>query len=242
VKYEKEEGGTLMCLRSEDLNVKVANRLWRNVEVMTNPLAAHYITVYRDRSEEIRNTRAAEEILFSMMIVKAMESVPTLCGPHEVTTRTGDVYKGHRFEKPVAFVPILRAGEASFPSIFQLFPGSPVWHHGVKRDPITLQPHEYLNKMPAQIDPDTVVLCCDPAMATCGTGMFSVARLRERGAKKIFYLGLVSSVKGLEEFVCTWPDVPVLTCGIDPTLDENGYIRPGCGDAGDTHFNTQPDH
>jgi uracil phosphoribosyltransferase len=140
--------------------------------------------------------------------------------------------------KKLALVPILRAGLGMVEGITQLIPSARVGHIGLFRDHKTLLPVSYYFKVPAaETDRDFFVL--DPMLATGGSAVAAVSKLRESGATRIRFLCLVAAPEGVEAMLAAHPTVPVFTAALDRELNKQGYILPGLGDAGDRIFGTR---
>ncbi|WP_071454353.1 uracil phosphoribosyltransferase [Gloeomargarita lithophora] len=141
---------------------------------------------------------------------------------------------------PVVLVPILRAGLTLLEGSQNLLPLARVYHFGVVRDEATLEPTIYLNKLPAQLDPDTRVLVLDPMLATGGTLMAALEALVSRGAQPAYIrvVAVIAAPPALQKITRHYPQVQIYTAGIDETLNEVGFIVPGLGDAGDRSFGT----
>lgn len=140
--------------------------------------------------------------------------------------------------KKLTLVPILRAGLGMVEGILQLIPSARVGHVGLYRDHETLQPVEYYFKIPGNVDErDFIVL--DPMLATGGSASAAISGLKARGAARIRFMCLVAAPEGVEVLLRDHPEVQVFTAALDRQLDENGYIRPGLGDAGDRMFGTR---
>ena len=140
--------------------------------------------------------------------------------------------------KKIAFVPILRAGLGMVDGMLELIPAAKVGHLGLYRDPDTLQPVEYYAKLPVDIAERDVILI-DPMVATGGSAAAAVSALKKRGVKHIKLMCLLATQKGLDVVQAEHPDVEIFTAAIDPELNEQGYIVPGLGDAGDRIFGTK---
>jgi uracil phosphoribosyltransferase len=142
---------------------------------------------------------------------------------------------------PVVLVPILRAGLTLLEGSQNLLPLARVYHFGVVRDETTLEPTVYLNKLPAQLDPQTRVLVLDPMLATGGTVMSALEALVARGAQPahIRVVAVIAAPPALQKITSQYPQVQIYTAGIDETLNEMGFIVPGLGDAGDRSFGTE---
>ena len=134
-------------------------------------------------------------------------------------------------------VPILRAGLGLCDGFLSLLPDALVAHIGLARNEETLDPDTYYYKAPTQLA-EADVLILDPMLATGGSAVETINRLKEQGAKHLRFICLVACPEGVKRIEDAHPDVPVYTAAMDRQLDENGYIRPGLGDAGDRIFGT----
>ncbi len=141
-------------------------------------------------------------------------------------------------KKPIAIVPILRAGIGMSDGMQQLLPAAKVGHIGLYRDPETLRPVEYYCKLPADIAQSKVLLV-DPMLATGGTAEAAISFLKERGAKEISLLCILAAPDGVKLVQEQHPDVDIYTAAYDEMLNDHGYIVPGLGDAGDRIFGTK---
>ncbi|HYP19575.1 MAG TPA: uracil phosphoribosyltransferase, partial [Chloroflexia bacterium] len=145
--------------------------------------------------------------------------------------------EGCKLADRIGFVPILRAGIGMVDAALELIPTAQVWHIGLYRDHRTLLPVEYYNKLPIQ---PTVDLCIvlDPMLATAGSATATVKILKDWGARKIKFVGLIAAPEGIERLHGEHPDVPIHVAAVDTHLNDVGYIVPGLGDAGDRQFGT----
>lgn len=137
-----------------------------------------------------------------------------------------------------AFVPILRAGTGMLDGLIKVMPNAKIGHIGLYRNEETLKPVEYYYKMPKDIDKREVIVL-DPMLATGGSGVDAITRLKESGAKKIKFLCIIAAPEGIEKINEVHPDVTIYCAAIDEKLNEIGYIVPGLGDAGDRIFGTK---
>ena len=140
--------------------------------------------------------------------------------------------------KKLAIVPILRAGIGMVDGLLSLVPAAKVGHIGMYRDEETLQPVEYLVKLPEDID-QRQIFVVDPMLATGGSAILAVDSLKKRGASNIKFVCLVSAPEGVKALQASHPDVEIFTAALDERLNEHGYIVPGLGDAGDRLFGTK---
>jgi uracil phosphoribosyltransferase len=140
-------------------------------------------------------------------------------------------------DQPLTFVAVLRAGLGMIPGLLALAPKASLGHIGLYRNEETLNPVRYYVRLPKRISDHFVVLC-DPMLATGGSASESIHILKTDGARHIALLTLLASKRGVERIRRDHPDVPIYTAAVDPVLNDNGYIVPGLGDAGDRLFNT----
>ena len=140
--------------------------------------------------------------------------------------------------KKLAVVPILRAGLGMVEGILSLVPSAKVGHVGLYRDEITHEPHEYYCKLPPNID-ERLILVVDPMLATGGSAVDAVRLIRQRGGERIRFLSILAAPEGVARFTSAYPDVPLYIGQLDRCLNENAYICPGLGDAGDRIFGTK---
>ena len=147
--------------------------------------------------------------------------------------------KTHKFdENDYAFIPILRAGLGMLDGVKNVIPNAKIGHIGMYRDEETFEPVNYFFKVPKGIEKKTVFLL-DPMLATGGSAIDAIELLKNKGVKKIKFLCIISAPEGLELVSKKHPDVPIYTAHIDKKLNENKYIVPGLGDAGDRIFGTK---
>ena len=137
----------------------------------------------------------------------------------------------------LAVVPILRAGMGMLDGVLSAIPSAAVGVLGMERDEQTHQPREYYAKMPKGIADRTVFLI-DPMLATGGSALSAIHYLREQGVRDIRFLVLVAAPEGVRAVLREDPDVRIWTCALDDGLNEQAYILPGLGDAGDRIFGT----
>jgi uracil phosphoribosyltransferase len=144
---------------------------------------------------------------------------------------------GKKIARPIVLVPILRAGLGMSDSFHQLLPEASVAHYGVARNEVTLEPEVYFERFPDDLG-EAEVIVLDPMLATGGSAAAALTGLKQSGAKHLHFVCLVASPEGIRCLQENHPDVPVTSAAIDSGLNENGYIVPGLGDAGDRIFGT----
>ena len=205
-----------------------------NVFPSTHPLVATKLTVLRNAKTDSKSFR---ELVREIAALLAYEATLDLA-VQEVEVQTPlAIAKGTKLLERVGLVPVLRAGLGMVEGVWELMPGSEVWHIGLYRDEKTLKPVAYYNKLP--IEPTvSVCLVLDPMLATGGSAVATVDILKNWGVKKIKFVGILASPEGIERLHKAHPDVAIHIAAIDECLNEHGYIVPGLGDAGDRQFGT----
>lgn len=206
----------------------------QRVVVVEHPVLADRLSVLRDRST---GHGAFRQALFEASAILAVEATRDL-QVEEVEIETPlETTKGHRLPKEIAIVPVLRAGLGMVEAFTRLLPDARVGHLGLYRDEETFEPLEYYERLPPRLD-DAYVFVVDPMLATGGSAVHALDRLKFRGAKKLSLVCLVVAPEGLKAVAEKHGDVPVWAAALDRELDSNAYIRPGLGDAGDRVFGT----
>ncbi|CAK1225958.1 uracil phosphoribosyltransferase [Fructobacillus fructosus] len=200
-----------------------------------HPLVQHKLTMIRNKEVGTKDFRALVDELAMLLTYEASRDLPV--ETVEVETPIQKTEAKSLAGKKLAVVPILRAGLGMVDGILQLIPAAKVGHIGMYRDEETLEPVEYFVKLPDDIEQREVLLV-DPMLATGGSAIDGIAALKKRGATQIKLITLVSSPEGLAAVQKAHPDVPIVTASIDEGLNDDGYIVPGLGDAGDRLFGT----
>ena len=207
-----------------------------NVFVFDHPLIKHKIAILRDKNTGMKEFRELVEEITTIMTYESMRDVRLV--PVEVETPLETVTQYKVAEDSGAIVPILRAGLGMVNGVHKVFPTAKVGHIGMYRNEETLQPHEYYCKLPDGIEKKTVFLV-DPMLATGGSAVDALDALKKRGCKDIKFMAIIGAPQGVEKVASAHPDVPVYVSTLDRQLNENGYILPGLGDAGDRLFGTK---
>lgn len=201
---------------------------------MKHPLIQHKISMLRNVDTTVKDFRALANEIALLMGYEATRDLPLA----DVQVQTPmAVANGKTIEKQVAVVPILRAGLGMVDAILSLIPAAKVGHIGLYRDHETLEPVEYYCKLPPEID-QRQVLVVDPMLATGGSAIAAINFIKQRGANNIRFMCLIAAPEGVKALTEAHPDVDVYCGCIDDCLNENGYIVPGLGDAGDRLFGT----
>ncbi|MBL6936505.1 MAG: uracil phosphoribosyltransferase [Alphaproteobacteria bacterium] len=208
----------------------------QGVIVVNHPLIQHKLTLMRDKNRSTKNFRELLNEIGMLICYEITRDLPiemidieTPIAPMKAPTIAG---------KKLVFAPILRAGTGFLEGMLNLVPSARVAHIGLYRDPETLKSVEYYFKAPDDID-QRLVIVMDPMLATGNSAAAAVTRLKERGAKNIRLMTLLSAPEGIQTFQRAHPDVQIWTAAIDSHLNDHGYIIPGLGDAGDRMFGTK---
>lgn len=209
---------------------------YKNVFVFDHPLIKHKISILRDKETGMKQFRELIEEITTMMTYESMRDV--VLEPVEVETPLEKTVQFRVPEESVAIVPILRAGLGMVNGVHRVFPTAKVGHIGMYRDEETLEPCEYYCKLPEGIENKTVFLV-DPMLATGGSACDALNALKKRGCRNIKLMSIIAAPEGVEKVATAHPDVHVYVSTLDRCLNENGYILPGLGDAGDRLFGTK---
>jgi len=205
-----------------------------NLTILDHPLIVHKLSLLRGRDTPKKVFKELVEEIAALMAYETTRDFPL----EEVRVETpleSMVGKRIRGRKPV-IVPILRAGLGMVDGIVHLIPGARVGHVGLYRNEETLEPVEYYFKIPPPEGRDFIVV--DPMLATGGSASAAVTFLKDRGAESLRFMCLVAAPEGVERMERDHPEVPIFTAALDRELNQNGYILPGLGDAGDRLFGT----
>lgn len=210
---------------------------YKNVVIFDHPLIRHKIAILRDEKTSMKEFRELIEEITTLMTYESLkEGVPTV--EKEVKTPLEICKQQVVKDNSIAIVPILRAGLGMVNGIHVLFPSARVGHIGMYRDETTLEPQEYYCKLPDGIE-DKLVLLCDPMLATGGSACDAISLLKKRGCKNIKFMAIIGAPEGVSKVAEAHPDVDIYVSTLDRCLNENGYILPGLGDAGDRLFGTK---
>ena len=208
-----------------------------NVVIFDHPLIKHKIAILRNEQTSMKEFRELVEEITTLMTYESLkDGVPTV--EIEVTTPLETCKQNIVKDDAVAIVPILRAGLGMVNGVHVLFPLAKVGHIGMYRDEETLEPQSYYCKLPVGIE-EKLVLVVDPMLATGGSACDAIKLLKERGCKNIKFMAIIGAPEGVSRVAQTHPDVKIYVSTLDRCLNENGYILPGLGDAGDRLFGTK---
>jgi uracil phosphoribosyltransferase len=210
---------------------------YKNVVIFDHPLIRHKIAILRDEKTSMKEFRELVEEITTLMTYESLkDGVPTT--EVEVKTPLETCKQTVVADNSVVIVPILRAGLGMVNGIHVLFPSARVGHIGLYRNEETLEPCEYYCKLPDGIE-EKLVLVVDPMLATGGSACDAITKLKERGCKNIKFMAVIGAPEGVSKVAEAHPDVHVFVSTLDRCLNENGYILPGLGDAGDRLFGTK---
>ncbi len=207
-----------------------------NVFVMDHPLIQHKISLLRDKKTGTNEFRQLVEEIAMLMGYEALHDLPL--EDREVETPLEKCMTPMIAGKKLAIVPILRAGLGMVSGIAALTPTAKIGHIGMYRDHDTHEPVEYFCKLPSPIELRTIVVV-DPMLATGGSGCDAIDLIKAKGGKKIKFVCIIAAPEGIKKLHETHPDVEIYIGHVDRQLNENAYILPGLGDAGDRIFGTK---
>lgn len=204
------------------------------LRVVEHPVLADRLSVLRDRETSHGDFRQALFEAAAIMAVEVARELPV----RDVEIETPlEPTRGVRLRDEVAVVPVLRAGLGMVEGFLRLLPDARVGHVGIYRDEEEHVPVDYYERLPPGL-PSARVYVLDPMLATGGSAVAALHKLKRAGAKQLELVCLVSAPQGIDAVKAEHPDVPIWTAAVDRELDENAYIRPGLGDAGDRVFGT----
>ena len=206
------------------------------VMVFDHPLIQHKVAMMRDKNTPSKEFRDLAREVAMLMAYEVTRDLPTEDVDIEtpICPTTVKMLAG----KKLAIVPILRAGLGFVDGMLEIIPGAKVGHVGLYRDPETHEPVEYYCKLPEDIDKRRVIIV-DPMLATGGSAIAAVDFVKKKGAKDISLMFLIAAPEGIEALTTAHPDVDIFIAAKDDHLNENAYIVPGLGDAGDRIFGTK---
>ena len=202
---------------------------------LSHPVVQHHLAALRDAETEPAEFRRLVRRLTSLLACAATEDLAL----QNCTVQTPLVaMTARQLSQRIGLVPILRAGIGMVDPFLELVPSAEVWHLGLYRDEETAQPVHYYDKLPAD-KPVDVAFVVDPMLATGGSAIAALTTLTNWGVTDLRLLSLIAAPEGVEEVQGRFPDVAITVCVIDECLNEQKFIVPGLGDAGDRIFNTQ---
>ena len=207
-----------------------------NITIMDHPLIKHKISMLRDKATGTNEFRKLIEEIATLMGYEALRDLPL--EDQEIETPIEKTMAPMLAGKKLAIVPILRAGLGMVNGILNLVPTAKVGHIGLYRDEETHEPHEYYCKLPRPIELRTITVL-DPMLATGGSAVSAIDFIKAHGGKNIKFMCIIAAPEGLEKLAKAHPDIQIYVGNLDRCLNENAYICPGLGDAGDRIFGTK---
>ena len=208
----------------------------QGVQLVDHPLVQHKLTLIRDKNRSTKSFRELLKEVGTLICYEVTRDLPLT--NIEIQTPVATMMAPQLAGKKLVFAPILRAGLTFAEGMLDLVPAARVAHIGLYREPETFAAVEYFFKAPTDIA-ERLVIVVAPVLATGNTAVAAVDRLKERGAKEIRLVCLICAPPGLEHMRGLHPDVPIWTAAIDEGLDEQAFIVPGLGDAGDRAYGTK---
>lgn len=207
-----------------------------HLTIVRHPLVQHKLTLMRDKETSTAVFRQLLREISQFLAYEITRDLPMTTKQIEtpMTPMEAPTLKG----KKLALVSILRAGNGLLDGVLELVPSARVGFVGLYRDEDTLQPVQYYCKLPDALE-DRVVIAVDPMLATGNSSAAAIDLLKQAGARNIRFLCLLAAPEGVARMQEAHPDVPIVTAALDSHLNENGYIVPGLGDAGDRMFGTK---
>ena len=207
-----------------------------NVTVIDHPLVQHKLSLLRDKNTGTKDFRCLLQELSTLLAYEVTRDLKL--DDVQIETPIATTTAHMLVSCKLGVVPILRAGLGMADGIMALIPTAKMGHIGLYRDPETLRPVSYYCKLPADIE-DREIIVVDPMLATGGSACEGIRIVKERGARSVRLMNLVSVPEGIRAVYAAHPDVQIYTAAIDQGLNEHGYIVPGLGDAGDRLFGTK---
>lgn len=207
-----------------------------HVHVVDHPLVAHKLSIMRDKNTSVKDFRELVSEIGMYITYEATRDLPLTTKMVETPLCTAELPT--LAGKKIAVVPILRAGLGLVDGVLRMIPSARVGHIGMFRDEETLVPHTYFCKLPKDIA-DREVMVVDPMLATGGSAVDAITQIKKRGAKSIKFIGIIAAPEGMQRLQEAHSDVDIYVAAMDEKLNENGYIVPGLGDAGDRIFGTK---
>ena len=202
--------------------------------VVNHPVLDDRLAVLRDAATPHGVFRLALHEASAILAIEATRDLPTVERTIETPLESAGA---RRLEAPIIIVPVLRAGLGMVEGFLRLLADARVGHLGLQRDEDTLEPTGYFERLPPGMG-EAYVFLLDPMLATGGSAVAALDRLKANGARRLRLICLVAAPEGVEAVRNVHPDVSIWTAALDRQLDEHGYIRPGLGDAGDRVFGT----
>ena len=207
-----------------------------NVHILNHPLIQHKLSILRNKNTSVKEFRELVSEISALMCYEATRNLPM--EEAEVETPIGMAKVRILAGKKLAIVPVLRAGLGMVDAMIDLIPSAKIGHIGLFRDPETHEPVKYYCKMPNDIA-ERQVFIVDPMLATGGSAVAAIDFLKKHGCKNIIMMNIIGAPEGVAAVQKAHPDVEIYLAALDEKLNENAYIVPGLGDAGDRIFGTK---
>lgn len=207
-----------------------------NLHVLNHPLIQHKVSMMRQTETSTKDFRALANEISLLMAYEVTRDLPL--EQKEIETPICKTKANFIAGRSIGVVPILRAGLGMVDGILTLVPNAKVGHIGLYRDPETHKPVEYYCKLPKDAEERTLIVV-DPMLATGGSAVAAIQFIKDRGCKDIKLMNLIAAPEGVKAVMSAHPDVDIYVASLDEKLNENAYIVPGLGDAGDRLFGTK---
>ncbi len=204
--------------------------------IMNHPLVQHKVSLLRNKNTGTKEFKELVSEIAMLLCYEATRDLPT--EEVEITTPVAVAKTQMLSGRKLALVPILRAGLGMVDGMLKLLPAAKVGHIGMYRNEQTLMPVEYYCKLPDDIA-EREVFVLDPMLATGGSAVDAITQIKKRGAKSVRFISIIAAPEGIQKLSENHPDVIIYVAAKDERLNENGYIIPGLGDAGDRIFGTK---
>jgi len=209
---------------------------YTNVTVIRHPLVQNKLSLMRMETTSTAEFRRLLREVSMLLAYEVTRDLPLKMVP--ITTPVAQMDAPVLAGRALTLVSILRAGNGLLEGMLELIPSARVGHIGLYRDPETLKPVEYYFKMPPDVNERDVVVV-DPMLATGGSAVAAVSRIKKLTPRSIKFVCIVASPEGVAALTKEHPDVQIFTAAVDEGLNEHGYIVPGLGDAGDRIYGTK---
>jgi uracil phosphoribosyltransferase len=206
----------------------------KQVTIISHPLIEHSLTILRDKRTKTEEFRRHADIVSKILLIEATGTMQLKDKNIETPL---SLFTGKELKDDVVVVPVLRAGLAMLFALQEMLPAASVGFIGLERDEKTAIAREYYKKIPVILSTN-IVIVVDPMLATGGSMDDTIRAVKEKGAKRIIGVSIVSAPEGIERLTRNHPDVPIITAALDNHLNDKAYIVPGLGDFGDRYFGT----
>lgn len=206
----------------------------KQITIIDHPVVARDMTILRNKNTRTAEFRMAMGRIATILAYFALKDLPLR--QIEIETPITNA-SGFEIDTNIFIIPILRAGLSLVNPLLEFLPDAGVGHLGMYRDETTHEPVDYYSNLPDNLG-SSLVLLVDPMLATGGSADDAIGFLKKQGAKHIRFISLISAPEGLERIQKKYPDVSIITAAVDEKLNDDAFIVPGLGDAGDRYFGT----